>query len=306
MAILTPILAKWFFAPLFRRYIEYHFARFDHISNIVLMTLVLCAFISIAAFTGTSVLFGAFLAGAFLTYIPSKHASAPFIVMSREEGEREADKSPTFVHTFEAYLLGVQEYLMAPLFFASVGFAIPFIQLWTGKRIWRGVLYTLLMAFAKFVVGIWIPLWGGIADRIAKKKTPPSQDHHAQRSKETNEEAETGLPSSDPDQPDQLDQHDHQGQEQGQEQHQQHTIWLSALLLGSAMVARGEIGLLIIEIGYNSTPYVSEEGFITGVWAILLNTIIGPATVGVLVKFYGKRIGEGKWGLQEQVMPGRE
>lgn len=149
MAILTPILAKWFFAPVFRRYIEHHFARFDHISNIILMTLVLCAFISIAAYTGTSILFGAFLAGTFLTYIPSKHADAPFIVMSREEGEREADKSPTFVHTFEVYLMGVQEYLMAPLFFASMGFAIPFVQLWTGKRIWRGVLFTLLMAFAK-------------------------------------------------------------------------------------------------------------------------------------------------------------
>lgn len=72
------------------------------------------------------------------------------------------------------------------------------------------------------------------------------------------------------------------------------------------MVARGEIGLLIIEIGYNSTSYVTEEGFITGVWAILLNTIIGPITVGLLVKFYGKTIGEGEWGLQKQIFPGRE
>ena len=81
---------------------------------------------------------------------------------------------------------------------------------------------------------------------------------------------------------------------------------LSALLLGSAMVARGEIGLLIIEIGYNSTEYVSEEGFITGVWAILLNTIIGPVTVGLLVKFYGARIGEGEWGLQKNTPPSQE
>jgi hypothetical protein len=65
------------------------------------------------------------------------------------------------------------------------------------------------------------------------------------------------------------------------------------------MVARGEIGLLIIEIGYNETSYVTEDGFITGVWAILLNTIIGPVTVGLLVKAYGKRIGEGEWGLQK-------
>lgn len=65
------------------------------------------------------------------------------------------------------------------------------------------------------------------------------------------------------------------------------------------MVARGEIGLLIIEIGYNETQYISDDGFITGVWAILLNTIIGPICVGVLVKIYGERIGNGLWGLQK-------
>lgn len=64
------------------------------------------------------------------------------------------------------------------------------------------------------------------------------------------------------------------------------------------MVARGEIGLLIIEIGHNETPYVSDEGFITGVWAILLNTIIGPVTVGLLVRFYAQEIEGGEWGVQ--------
>ncbi|CAL00650.1 uncharacterized protein An02g06520 [Aspergillus niger] len=215
MAIVTPLVTKFLFAPLFRRYIEYHFARFDHISNIILMILVLCAFISIAAYTGTSILFGAFLAG-----------------------EREENKSPTFVHTFERYLLDVQKYLMEPLFFSSIGFAIPFVQLWTGKRIWRGIVFTLLMLFAKLIVGIWStkPVWS--------------------------------------------------------------TVCLSGLLLGSAMVARGEIGLLIVEVGYNETSYVSEDAFITAVWAILLNTVLGPVTVGLLMKFHGKEIGEGAWGLQ--------
>lgn len=149
MAIATPVLTKFVFAPIFRRWIEHTFAKYDHLSNITLMVLVLSAFITIAAYAGTSVLFGAFLAGTFLTYLPSKHPDGPFVVMSREEGEREADKSPTFVHTFERYLLDVQKYLMEPLFFASVGFAIPFLKLWTGKRIWRGIVYSLLMAFAK-------------------------------------------------------------------------------------------------------------------------------------------------------------
>ncbi|KAL4740257.1 Cation/H+ exchanger [Aspergillus similis] len=273
MSIVTPLVTKYLFAPLFRRYIENHFARYDHISNILLMALVLCAFISIAAYTGTSILFGAFLAGTFLTYIPTKNPEGPFVVMTREEGEREEDKSPTFVHTFERYLMDVQKYLMEPLFFASIGFAIPFVQLWTGKRIWRGIVFTLLMVFAKFIVGIWVPLWQGlIGSKSGKPRRLPSS------SNQTNEKpARKGTK----------------------------TIWLSGLLLGSAMVARGEIGLLIIEIGYNETSYVSEDGFITGVWAILLNTIIGPVAVGLLVKFYGKRIGEGAWGVQEAPQPGR-
>ena len=72
-----------------------------------------------------------------------------------------------------------------------------------------------------------------------------------------------------------------------------------AALLGSAMVARGEIGLLIIQIGYNDTPYVSAAGFYTGVWAILLNTIIGPVIVGLIIKFKAQEIGSGKWGLSK-------
>ena len=149
MAIVTPAVTKFVFAPIFRRFIEHHFARYDHVSNIILMTLSLSAFITIAAYAGTSVLFGAFLAGAFLTYIPSKHPEGPFVVLSREEGEKFADKSPTFIHTFEKYLMDAQKFLMEPLFFASVGFAIPFVQLWTGERIWRGIVFTILMVFAK-------------------------------------------------------------------------------------------------------------------------------------------------------------
>ncbi|KAK3078975.1 hypothetical protein LTS18_006069, partial [Coniosporium uncinatum] len=255
MAILTPLLSKYVFAPIFRRYFEDRFARYDHISNIMLMILVLCAFISIAAFAGTSILFGAFLAGAFLTYLPSKHADGPFVVMSREEGETKEEKSPTFVHTFERYFLDAQKFVLEPLFFASIGFAIPFLDLWTGEAIWRGVVYTLLMIFAKIVVGIWVPIWHWLSSRKSKDGS----------------DASSGSMS---------------------------TTLAPAALLGSAMVARGEIGLLIVQIGYNETQYVSEAGFLTAIWAILLNTIIGPVMVGLIVKFKGAAIGKGAWGLQ--------
>ena len=131
-----------------------------------------------------------------------------------------------------------------------------------------------------------------------KKSAPPQAQPESRRAKESSgDEGASANPDVDA---------ESGPQEGNEEDHKPHATWMSALLLGAAMVARGEIGLLIIEIGYNSTSYVSKEGFITGVWAILLNTIIGPVTVGLLVKFYGKHIGEGKWGLQEAAMPARQ
>lgn len=83
-----------------------------------------------------------------------------------------------------------------------------------------------------------------------------------------------------------------------EKEHPLSSVIAPAALLGSAMVARGEIGLLIVQIGYNDTPYVSDAGFYTAVWAILLNTIIGPVAVGIIIKHYGAKIGKGSWGLQ--------
>jgi hypothetical protein len=72
----------------------------------------------------------------------------------------------------------------------------------------------------------------------------------------------------------------------------------SAALLGGAMVARGEIGLLIVQIGYNSTSYVTDMGLYVAVWAILLNTIIGPMMVGLLIKFKAGSIARSPWGTR--------
>ena len=74
----------------------------------------------------------------------------------KKESERQTKVQPSSVH-FELYLLDVQKYLMEPLFFASIGFAIPFVELWTGERIWKGIVYALLMAFAK--VGRYLSTW---------------------------------------------------------------------------------------------------------------------------------------------------
>ena len=92
----------------------------------------------------------------------------------------------------------------------------------------------------KFIVGIWIPLW--------KYLTPKKSSEQSDSSgcvKETTDEADDGS--------------------QAKQRSQGFvTNWLSGILLGSAMVARGEIGLLIIEVvnpNLHSVPSSSSPGF---------------------------------------------
>lgn len=72
-----------------------------------------------------------------------------------------------------------------------------------------------------------------------------------------------------------------------------------AALLGMAMVARGEIGLLIIQLGLSETSFLSEEAFLVSIWAIVLNTIVGPVSVGLLLRKFDQAIAEDRqWGLK--------
>ncbi|KAK4666647.1 hypothetical protein QC763_302170 [Podospora pseudopauciseta] len=246
LAILTPLVAKFVAGPLFRRFLEKPLSKFKHTSNILLMTVVLCAFLAIAAFAGASMLFGAFLAGAFLSSTPSKEKTPSEL------------ETTSFVTTFEYYLSGPQKFILQPLFFASIGFAIPFGELWTGEVIWKGVVFTILMVLSKLVVGLVVPAWDIFSAVGFPKPAPPANERMS-------------------------------------------ADWAPATLLGTAMVARGEIGLLIIQIGLNETPFLTRKAFVVGVWAIVLNTIIGPVSVGVLLEKVGDQIATDKtWGIQSK------
>jgi len=67
-----------------------------------------------------------------------------------------------------------------------------------------------------------------------------------------------------------------------------------ALIVGLSMVSRGEIGFLIANIGV-STSILSTNAFIVTIWAILLNTILGPIAVGLTVKLLGSKLSDGLW-----------
>ncbi|RHZ52282.1 cation:proton antiporter [Aspergillus thermomutatus] len=63
---------------------------------------------------------------------------------------------PTGELTFETFCKEPLKRILSPLFFASIGFSIPITKIFEAKVIWRGVVYTLLMAFGKLVTGFWL------------------------------------------------------------------------------------------------------------------------------------------------------
>lgn len=70
-----------------------------------------------------------------------------------------------------------------------------------------------------------------------------------------------------------------------------------AILLGTALIARGEIGLIILQIAYNSpNSSLGTEAYLIGICAVLLCTLFGPILFSVLIKRYGKDVLVGKWG----------
>jgi Kef-type K+ transport system membrane component KefB len=238
MAALTPVVTKFILAPVYRSFVEERLQSHAHVANLFIMTGVLAAYLTIASFSGTSVLLGSFLAGCVLSYLPAKQAQG----------------HTSFIQTFEEYFFGVQQYIFAPLFFASIGFAIPFSSLWKPAAIWRGIIYSLLMMIGKVACGLVIPIWSVCFHYY-------SPQDHGNRKKTFSKD----------------------------------NLWPS-VMLGSAMVARGEIGLLIVQIGFNKTNLLSRDAFVTGVWAILLNTTVGPIAVGLVVKYRGSEIMGGVWG----------
>ena len=68
------------------------------------------------------------------------------------------------------------------------------------------------------------------------------------------------------------------------------------MLLGSEMVARGEIGLVVVEIGLNDTPYLFTVALTTATWAIVMNTVLGSVAVGLMMRYRARGIADGLWG----------
>lgn len=139
----SPLMSRYAVQPLYRRLIQQRAAPLGHKFTVIFMTAILCAHLVVCAYAGASLLFGAFLAGIFLSMLPSEPGQA-----TGNHGDAYCSL-PEFHVTFEKYISPAQTSILEPLFFASIGFAIPFTRLWTGTVIWRGIVFSLLMAVGK-------------------------------------------------------------------------------------------------------------------------------------------------------------
>jgi Kef-type K+ transport system membrane component KefB len=170
------------------------------------------------------------------------------------------------VLAFDKHIMPVLQALFSPLFFASIGSALPIRSLGavdgSSGVIWRGLVYSLLMGFAKLAVGLWLLIWpdrvsghGWFGPRLSHPHTP-REEIDLGESPPVPAEAEL-------------------------------TRTRSAALVGIAMMARGEIALIVVEISRPllgiHEPGQASEPFAIVIWATLLNTAGGAVFLGLLL-----------------------
>lgn len=175
MAIVTPVLAVYVFRPIFRtKRITSLVEKGGHEAELFIGVAVLCAFLAIAFYAGTTMLLGAFLAGYFLGALPHPSSRVSFIacwddyiLQIQEHVSLLSSPGPKMDSCFDADAVLLFQ-LLVPLFFVSIGYSIPFLDLWTGARIWHGVVYAVLMAIGKLIAGAPIVIIGLFKGRKAR------------------------------------------------------------------------------------------------------------------------------------------
>lgn len=233
----------------------------------------------------------------------------------RFTGNAELSSSSIYNH----YYAPAVTKILKPLFFASIGFSIPITQLFHGSIVWRGIVYTVLMILGKLLTGLWLarfstvtlafPAFSNISwltwccwlprtskptkcKSLHKKGTSSSKATDASHTRG----ADTTMIALRP----QRVEEEHvslAGPLVDRRTRMPKPLSLyPASIIGAAMVSRGEIGFLIASVAESSGIFTNQspstaidrsgnsEIFLIVVWAITLCTIIGPVTVGALVR----------------------
>ncbi|KAJ2912632.1 hypothetical protein MD484_g7787, partial [Candolleomyces efflorescens] len=278
-----------------------------HVHLFVIVSTLL-AFVATSHLAGTSELFGAYLAGAFLG-----HVFAP----QDEDDHSENPMLETFTSQISNKLLHP---LLSPLFFASIGASIPVDQLFavqlptaagamvkSHRVVWRGIVYSLLMVLAKAISGVWVFVFWKKAKPTksdkkneesdnatltleTKKPTAAASTFINDAGPETTPKSMSGSNSPDVDEP-QTKGLTNAPRNGSSGPHTTTSRLPTALLLGLAMVARGEIALVVAQL---ARPLLvddqgglggSEEPYVLVMWAILLTTFGGAFGVGLVVRW---------------------
>ncbi|PWO20996.1 EntF, Non-ribosomal peptide synthetase [Pyrenophora tritici-repentis] len=255
-------------------------------------TLILIGLVTGAAYAGTSNLFAAYIAGAAISWWDSEVAH-PIYPTSEFVNE----KTPAGA-TGHYYQPAVSK-ILQPFFFASVGFSIPITRMFRGAIVWRGLLYTILMAVGKLACGLWLVRLPAVSGpgtprKLLSKVQLPSIPHLWGKSDHTQPTTEAGAT------PTQMRSRTSStnatnatnGDRRSSCNAQKPFSLHPPLILALAMCARGEIGFLISGVA-ESRGVFSVDGkgtdeptdmFLIVTWAIVLCTIMGPLGVELAVR----------------------
>ncbi|KAH9480284.1 putative N-acetyltransferase YoaA [Psilocybe cubensis] len=251
---------------------------------------------------------------------------------------------------FTAHLQPILAPLLGPIFFASIGAAIPVGSLFTihiagggvsHAVVWKGLVYALLMVLAKMVVGVWMLVWPAprgraghgrkrerarsswltsiraVWDKMKKLRSKCSESENGlgygcAREASTVEEGGVCEHSPDTAKRGRASTALETRRTAGSEHHDEHDLGdgghvhepsprRAAALLGLAMVARGEIALIVAQL---ARPLLvdgrlglglggDEEPYAVVIWAIVVSTFGGAVGVGMLLGSWRRRRRDG-------------
>ncbi|KAJ3857168.1 sodium-hydrogen antiporter [Lentinula lateritia] len=213
-------------------------------TQLFLQAVFLAGFVAGAKYAGTNELFVAYLSGVLVGHIfhssPEDVRPSARSASIKSAGERRVSLPSGALSagiytprlTFDIFVQPILRYVLSPIFFASIGSALPIRALGSvdgsSRVVWRGFVYALSMAGAKALTGLQ-----SIPDPLEELLMSPMR---------------------------------------------------SAIFVGLAMIARGEIALIISQIARPILTQVSQELYAIVIWAILLDTIIGAVGVGIVLR----------------------
>jgi hypothetical protein len=199
---------------------------------------------------------------------------------------------------YEHYYHPAVSKILQPLFFASVGFSIPITKMFKGSIVWRGIVYTVLMAIGKLVCGLWLVRFSastriskGKFGRLLSKLRLTSVPHLWGRSGQKTTTSQGGTPVTAQTASTQASPQSNSDRRNSPNPAKPFSLH-PPLILALAMCARGEIGFLISGVAESNGVFsgTGEQSngpsdiFLVVTWAIVLCTIIGPLGVGLSVR----------------------